>query len=314
MGMRDKDSVKKYVSVIGGINIDIKGLPTNKLLSDTSNPGSIYLSPGGVGRNIAHNLALLDVPVCFFGAIGEDVFGSRVLSKTEVAGVNVTYVQVLNNQHTGMYLSILDGSHELALAISDMEITHCVDKQYIDKHRGIIQRSSFVILETNLELEVLEYVLELCRQKNIPCLINPVSVEKSQKLHGMDDGFEYITPNRAELGALCHREIHHLDELEELCAQFSGKCEHILVTLGEDGVYYYNRTDRKGRLYPSFKTRIVDPNGAGDAFVAGLVCGVFRNFAMDGCIQLGMAAAHLTIQSEDTVNEELSFERCSALL
>jgi pseudouridine kinase len=306
--------VEKYVSVIGGINIDIKGLPANRLLSDTSNPGSIYLSPGGVGRNIAHNLALLEVPVCFFSAIGEDVFGSRVLSKTKTAGVDVTYVQVLNNQHTGMYLSILNLSHELALAISDMEITHCVDKEYIDKHRQVIQRSAFVILETNLDLEVLGYILELCHQKNIPCLINPVSIEKSQKLHDIDGGFEYITTNRAELEAVCHQEIQDLDQLEDVCEQLCDRFEHILVTLGEEGVYYYSRKHRNGKRYPPFKSRIVDPNGAGDAFVAGLVCGVFRNFNMDYCIQLGMAAAHLTLQSENTVYEELSFERCSSLL
>ena len=85
------------------------------------------------------------------------------------------------------------------------------------------------------------------------------------------------------------------------------------MTLDEDGVYSYSREQQTGKFYPPFKTRIVDPNGAGDAFVAGFVCGLSRHFEMDDAIQLGMAAAHLTLQSEDTVSEKMSFAACSAL-
>jgi len=305
--------VKKYVSVIGGINVDVKGLPGCTLLPETSNPGSVYTSSGGVGRNIAHNLALLGVPVYLFGAVGNDVFGSCVLSETKAAGVDDSYVRVLNNQHTGMYLSILTSSHDLAVAVSDMEITHFVDRDYIDQHREIIQRSSFVILETNLDTEILGHVLKFCRHANVPCLIEPVSVEKAKKLRDIDTGFDYVTPNRSELEAVCFRKIEHPGQLKETCNQLSEKCQHILVTLTEKGVYYYNRKHRNGKIYPALKTQIVDPNGAGDAFVAGLMCGLFRNFDMDYCIQLGMTAARLTLQSKDTVNKEISFERCSAL-
>ena len=82
-------NVYGYVTVIGGINIDIKGHPLHKLIAGTSNPGQVYTSPGGVGRNIAHNLALLGVPVYLLGAVGADIFGARIIDKTRQAGVNV---------------------------------------------------------------------------------------------------------------------------------------------------------------------------------------------------------------------------------
>jgi pseudouridine kinase len=85
---------------------------------------------------------------------------------------------------------------------------------------------------------------------------------------------------------------------------------HILVTLGADGVYSYRRKEQRGKLFPALKTQVIDPNGAGDAFIAGFVYGVFREFEIDTCVRLGIAAAHLTLQSADTVNKNLSFERC----
>ncbi len=306
--------MKKFVSVIGGITIDIKGLPMPNLLPGTSNPGKVYISSGGVGRNIAHNLALLSVPVYLFGAVGDDVFGTRIINETKQAGVNVDYIRVLHDQCTGVYLSILNTSHELSVAISDMEITHFVDKEYLHEHQEVIQNSRMVVLDTNLAPDVLVYIIELCKRAHIPCLIDPVSAEKAKKLHTINGELDYITPNRVELEALCHRDIDHLSQLEEACTQVSSKYQHLLVTLGEDGVYYYSRKHHIGKRYPPFKTQIVDPNGAGDAFVAGLVCGVFRDFEIDYSIQLGMAAAHLTLQSKNTVNKEITFEQCSAWL
>ena len=49
---------------------------------------------GGVGRNIAHNLALLGVPVTFLGVVGDDDWGRKILGETGGAGVDVEKVKV----------------------------------------------------------------------------------------------------------------------------------------------------------------------------------------------------------------------------
>jgi pseudouridine kinase len=305
--------MKEYVSVIGGINLDLKGLPHGRLRPETSNPGHIAISVGGVGRNIAHNLALLGVPVLLFGAVGEDVFGARVLSDTQAAGVNVQGVQVVPRHATGIYLAILNEAHDLAVALSDMDITRLVDMAYLDAHRDTLRQSRLIVADTNLETTVLHAIVALCCQAEIPCLINPVSVEKTQKLAALPRDIAYITPNKMELEALCHHPIAHLEQLETVCAQLSPQYRHILVTLGADGVYSYRQQAGTGMRYPALPTQVLDPNGAGDAFIAGFVSGVVRDFDVDTSVCLGIAAAHLTLQSPDTVNKDLSFERCQRL-
>ena len=66
------------IVVIGGANIDLRGRPIGEVLErHTSNPGKINVGSGGVGRNIAHNLALLNVPVTLLSAVGDDGEGIK---------------------------------------------------------------------------------------------------------------------------------------------------------------------------------------------------------------------------------------------
>ncbi len=60
-----------YALVIGGANIDFVGIPDNKLIWHDKNPGKIKMSLGGVGRNIAENLAKLGVHTKLLALVGD---------------------------------------------------------------------------------------------------------------------------------------------------------------------------------------------------------------------------------------------------
>ena len=69
--MREKD----YVVIIGSANIDVAGYSHESLNYADSNPGKIKFTPGGVGRNIAQNLALLGNKAWLLSAVGSDFYG-----------------------------------------------------------------------------------------------------------------------------------------------------------------------------------------------------------------------------------------------
>lgn len=305
---------QQYVSVIGGINMDITGIPAEHFQIGTSNPGTVSMSAGGVGRNIAHNLALLGIPVYLFGAIGKDMFGAQILDDTRHAGVNVDSLHLESTLRTGIYVSILDAAHDLAIAVSDMEITHRVNLAYLDAHWEFLRQSRFLVLDTNLDTEVLQAAIERCRQENIPCLIEPVSVEKARKLNDIPGEFDYVTPNLDELEAFVGVKILSANDIERCSASFQEHCRHLLVTLGEDGVWYADRERTTGTQYPAFRTHVVNVNGAGDAFVAGFISGQFHTYTLEESIRIGMAAASLTLQSPQTVNPSLSFSACISFI
>lgn len=300
-----------YVTVIGGINFDIKGCPVQPLTAATSNPGKVHVSAGGVGRNIAHNLALLGIPVYLLGAVGKDSFGEHILAETRAAGVRIDYVRIQPEEPTGTYLAVLDHDHDLAVAIADMDATTSVNQEYLGQHRDLIQHSRFVVLETNLDQDALQTAVELCRQAHVSYLIEPVSVEKARKIQELPGKVEIITPNTSELEALSGRKIESPESLPAICASLQGRFQQLLVTLGAGGVYHYDAFAQRGQQYDAFPTCVVDANGAGDAFVAGFVSGIMCQYKMERCIRLGMAAARRTLQSSATVNHDLTFEYCT---
>ena len=87
------------VIVIGGANVDIKGRSRAAVMPGTSNPGEVIVSPGGVGRNIAENLARLDVSTALLAMTGDDaviaVHQNRVCpAEFADAGGNLRYLLV----------------------------------------------------------------------------------------------------------------------------------------------------------------------------------------------------------------------------
>jgi len=101
----------KKVVVIGGANIDVKGKSFNQLEKITSNPGAVNIALGGVGRNIAHNLALLAVPVIFLSVVGNDDWGRKILEDTgELVEDKMFYVIHIINP-TGDLINTLNGKN-----------------------------------------------------------------------------------------------------------------------------------------------------------------------------------------------------------
>lgn len=57
---------------IGTAAVDIKARLARSPLPTSDVPGAITIKAGGVARNVAENLARLDVPIVFAGIMGDD--------------------------------------------------------------------------------------------------------------------------------------------------------------------------------------------------------------------------------------------------
>lgn len=108
-----------YAVVVGGVNVDIGGRSFAPLVAADSNPGTVSISLGGVGRNIAHNLALLGADVHLLSAYGDDVNGERVAASCSELGIDLSHALRVAGGTTSTYLYLTDEHGEMALAVSD---------------------------------------------------------------------------------------------------------------------------------------------------------------------------------------------------
>lgn len=310
------------VVVIGGANIDLRGRPAREVLEiHTSNPGKINVGSGGVGRNIAHNLALLNVPVTLLSAVGDGGEGKRILEETGKAGVMMEQMIISRDNPTGIYLAILDEKGEMEVAVSDMQILEELTVEYLKSKAYLIKESKIVVVDTNIPEESIEYVVDLCNKVKVPILVEPVSVEKAKKLRKVLDGsgrwtIDYITPNEDELESILGAEIDNDPNIDLVKAAEELKyrgAKNVIVTLGKRGIYVSCDTVGKGeqeepgrgKFMASYKGEVVDVTGAGDALVAGLVYGIYKGYYMEVAARFGLAAAALTISTKETVRIDL---------
>ena len=120
-----------YAVVVGGVNMDIGGRSHAPLVAADSNPGTVTMSLGGVGRNIAHNLSLLGTDVRLLTAYGDDLNGERVAASCSELGIDLSRALKVAGGATSTYLYLTDDRGEMALAVSDMEICKKITPAYL---------------------------------------------------------------------------------------------------------------------------------------------------------------------------------------
>ena len=84
-----------YVTVVGGVNMDIGGWPSEVPVDRDSNPGAVRMSLGGVGRNIAHNMSLLGLDVRMVTAFGDDLYAQKIAASCGELGIDISQSPVI---------------------------------------------------------------------------------------------------------------------------------------------------------------------------------------------------------------------------
>lgn len=287
-----------YILVIGGSNIDIQGFPKEKLIQRDSNIGTVKMSLGGVGRNIAENCARLGVPTRLMSVIGDDPYGQKILKEAQAIGLNMQDTVVLSGESTSTYLSILDETHDMAMAINHMDSIEKLTVDHIRAKRSIIEHAQLVVLDTNLSQAVLDHLLT--QYPKTKFFVDTVSTKKALKIKDHLKNIHTLKPNRIEAEVLTGSS--EKTPLLELGSQL--KCKRSFISLGSQGVQVF-----EGKTHLHFPTKpieVVNATGAGDAFMAGLVYAYLKGYDIKETCLTAMAASRLALSHPDTINPNLN--------
>jgi pseudouridine kinase len=290
-----------YVAVVGGANLDLGGKPRNPLIRRTSNPGRVTMSPGGVGRNIAHNLALLGQKTLFISAFGDDAFARPLMESSRAAGIDISLSPVLAGESTAVYLFIANAEGEMELAVSGMDIYDRITPAFLGERQDAINAAELCVADANIPEESLVWLARNCR---IPLFIDPVSVAKAQKLRGILSSVSMLKANVRETQILTGIEITDEDSLAAAARNLLDQgLKQAVITLGDQGVCYADAGE--SHRLPVFAGPLRNATGAGDSFMAAFVWARLRDLSAEQCLRSGLAAASLCVASEETVYPEL---------
>ena len=291
-----------YAVVVGGVNVDIGGRSFAPLVAQDSNPGTVRLSLGGVGRNIAHNLALLGTDVHLLTAYGDDLYGERVAASCSELGIDLSHALRIAGGATSTYLYLTDHRGEMALAVSDMEICKKITPSYLSSQLPLLQNAQVVVADANLSAESLEFLAENCAA---PLFVDPVSTAKAQKLRPILGKIHTLKPNRLEAELLSGVPIRSEQDLERATDVLTEMGLHrLFISLGSQGVYAAMGSERL-RL-PNLPGQMVNTTGCGDAFMAALVWAYLEGMDLKSTALAGLAAGAIAMESPETINPALS--------
>lgn len=290
-----------YVVVVGGANMDIAGTPSGVLVAHDSNLGTVRLSHGGVGRNIAHNLALLGVDVRLVTAFGEDELAQALRAGCAAAGIDISASVMVPGGSTSTYLYVTDAAGDMEVAINDMAIMERLTPGALRPRLGLLNGAALVLMETNLPEETLAW---LATHVEAPLFCDPISTAKARRAKLLLRHIHTLKPNRLQAEALSGVDIHDEWSLSRACDELLATgLRRVFVSLGAEGLICADE-ERSLRL-PNPACDVVNTTGAGDAMMAGLVWAQLQGLDLEESGMAGLAASSIAVQSAQTVNPRM---------
>ncbi len=290
--------------VVGGANVDVLARPHAAAVAATSNPGVVTVTAGGVGRNIAANLARLGTSVSLVSVVGPDAHGDLVLAATRGAGVDVGHCR-RGPAPTGTYVALLDQAGELVSAVADMEATASLSPADVDLAADLLAGAALVVLDGNLPTATLLAAWEAAVAAGADVVLDPVSVPKAAALAPLLDAsrpLAVLSAGATELAALVPDGGSALDRGVEVLWTRNGPSGSLL------------RTRDTATRIDALPADVVDVTGAGDAMLAAYCHAVLAGAAPADAARYGHAAAALTVSSRHTVRPDLSDALVRSLL
>lgn len=270
------------ILVIGSINADLVFQTDRRPEAGETVLGNSFITvPGGKGANQAVAAARLGAKVGFLGCVGDDANGRLMLENLQKQGVDTQGISILEGVSTGVAGIVLSGGENSIIVIPGSN--HLVTKEIIDSHIDLLSGSKIIILQLEIPIDTVEYVLELCNKKSIPVILNPAPAGDI----GMDSILKatYITPNETELIRLFGDR-----KSEDILKEYPNK---LILTLGKNGAYYHD--GEKLVHVKGHDVKVVDTTGAGDTFNGALAVGVIEGKDLKESVDFANKAAAISV-------------------
>ncbi|MEN6368403.1 MAG: ribokinase [Thermotogota bacterium] len=253
------------IAVLGSANMDlVTEVARIPRPGETVAGESLRYYPGGKGANQAVAAARLGAAVAFFGKVGRDPFGDRLIEGLRADGIDVSAVARVVEPPTGTASIWVERTGENAIACVP-GANGAVDAAYAARVFDRIAAADVLLLQFEIPLATIAFVLERLPKDRPIVILDPAP---AQNLSGLPlDRVDILTPNRTELSTLTG-----IDGLESAARRLlSLGVRGVVCKAGDQGAYWIGETTTH---VPTIPVEVVDSTAAGDAFNGALGCAV----------------------------------------
>lgn len=291
------------IVVIGAVFVDIKGYPEANFIPTGRNVGRVEQIHGGVGRNVAEDVANCELRPTFVSLVDESGTGEDVLRKLRSHKVNTDYIRKTPDG-MGTWLAVFDNDGDVAASISKrpnlMPIANLLDEQGDE----IFANADSIIIEIDIDKEIIKRTFRLAKKynKKVYAVVANMSIalERRDFLLSVD----CFVCNKLEAGILFSEDYtsRTAQDMVEIISEkaIAANINSLIVTMGGEGAVYADKYGNKG-FCPARRVVVKDTTGAGDAFCAGAAIGLTYGKTLAQACEIGAHLAASVIVTSESV-------------
>ncbi|WP_434610423.1 ribokinase [Bacillus paranthracis] len=272
------------IAVVGSISMDLVAVSKKRPKAGETVIGEAFHTiPGGKGANQAVAAARLGANVAMVGAVGDDNYGTVVRKNLENERVFIDYVVPVTDAATGIAHIVLAEEDNSIVVVQGANAL--VNESVVNRSKDLLIKADMVVLQLEIPLETVKYVLAICEEHKISVMLNPAPAQVLSE--DILEKATYITPNEHECRIVLD---DFTSPIEELLAKYPNK---LLMTEGSNGVRFHNGTEIVH--VPSIAVDVVDTTGAGDTFNGALAVALSEGETLQKAIRFANIAGGLSV-------------------
>jgi sugar/nucleoside kinase (ribokinase family) len=247
-------------------------------------------SGGGPAANAAYLLSLWGVPSALACALGDDLYGRRILEEFRQAGTDLRLTEVRAGAATPLSVILVNtanGSRTLVNRLPPAEPLRFGPEAL----RVLAELAPEVLLFDGHQPEAALQAMGLFPRART--ILDAGSRRRGTEL--LAPRVEFLVPSERFARAVTGEAELESEEGGMRCLQALRRLNgrQVVVTLGERGVLYLE--DGEARRLPAFPVCAVDTTGAGDIFHGAFAYGVLRDWALSRTVRFAAMAAALSV-------------------
>ncbi len=291
------------IVVIGDVFIDIKGYSLAPYIPQGRNAGTVIQIHGGVARNVAENIANIELKPTFVSTVDDNAMGEDVIQKLKRHKVETKYVKKVKDG-MGTWLAVFDQTGDVVASISkrpDHKPIEQILEQYGDE---IFSQADSIAIEIDTDREIVKKTFYYAEKynKKVYALVSNMTIAVERR-----DFFRKtacFVCNLQEAGILFTENFEGMaaEELQKVLLDRirSAKMSKMVVTMGGEGAVYVDQDGTTG-FSPALKVDVVDTTGAGDAFFSGICIGLTYGKTLKESCEIGSKLASTVISTSENI-------------
>ena len=291
------------IVIIGAVFVDIKGYPLSTYIPGGRNAGRVEQVHGGVCRNVAEDIANVELRPTFVSLVDDTGSGQDVIDKLAKHKVNTRYIEKVPDG-MGTWLAVFDNDGDVCAAISKRPDTTPLTKLLEEKGDEIFADCDGIAFELDLEKATVKQILRYAKKynKKVYAAISNMSIAMERRAFLQE--IDCFVCNQQEAGLLFSDEYDHMAP-KEMCRTLAANVHSanipcMVVTMGGEGAVYARSNGESG-VVPAKKVDVIDTTGAGDAFFAGTVIGLTYGKTLPEACEIGSRLAASVICTAENV-------------